>query len=67
MQMKLDELLNDVRPSELIPPDRLLDAIKEQNEKRDTELDYRGCMMPNVNVATLSQGAKVRGSHGSQS
>jgi BTB/POZ domain-containing protein 9 len=57
--MKLDELLNIVRPSMLIQPDRLLDAIKEQSEKRDMDLHYRGCLMPSVNVATQAQGAQV--------
>ena len=40
--MSLDELLNVVRPSALISPDAILDAIKVKNESKDMELNYRG-------------------------
>ena len=40
--MSLDELLNIVRPSNLLAPDFILDAIKTKTESRDMELSYRG-------------------------
>lgn len=40
--MKLDDLLNVVRPSGLVSSDAILDAIKEQNEKKSAHLTYRG-------------------------
>lgn len=40
--MKLDDLLNVVRPSGLVSSDAILDAIKEQHEKKSGELTYRG-------------------------
>ena len=44
--IKLDDLLNTVRPSGLIHSDKILDAIKEQNERRSgrrgMDLPYRG-------------------------
>jgi len=40
--MSLDELLNVVRPSSLLAPDSILDAIKTKTESRDMELSYRG-------------------------
>ena len=40
--MSLSELLNNVRPSNLVSADSILDAIKLKNESRDMELRYRG-------------------------
>ena len=40
--MSLDDLLQRVRPSLLVPADAILDAIKVQTESRNTELSYRG-------------------------
>lgn len=42
--MSLSELLTVVRPTNLIPPDTILDAIAARNQGRDTELQYRGCL-----------------------
>lgn len=36
------DLLNVVRPTGLISPDQILDAIKAKNESRDMDLQYRG-------------------------
>lgn len=36
------DLLNVVRPTTLISPDQILDAIKAKNESRDMDLQYRG-------------------------
>ena len=49
--MKLDELLNDVRSSNLIDSDVILDAIKLKHESNDMSLKYRGVLYPNENVA----------------
>ncbi|KAI1729890.1 f5/8 type C domain-containing protein [Ditylenchus destructor] len=57
--IKLDDLLNIVRPSSLIEADKLLDAISEQSKKRTSDLVYRGILCPMINVAEPSMNAKV--------
>lgn len=42
--MSLTELLNVVRPSGLLSPDAILDAIKIRSESRDMDLNYRGML-----------------------
>lgn len=42
--MSLTELLNVVRPSALLSPDAILDAIKVRSESRDMDLNYRGML-----------------------
>lgn len=42
--MSLAEMLNVVRPSGLLSPDHLLDAIQTRSESRDMELNYRGML-----------------------
>lgn len=42
--MKLEELLNDVRDSNLVSADVILDAIKMKHESNDTTLRYRGVL-----------------------
>jgi len=42
--MSLTEMLNVVRPSGLLSPDQLLDAIKTRSESRDMDLNYRGML-----------------------
>ena len=42
--MSLAEMLNVVRPSGLLSPDDLLDAIKIRSESRDMDLNYRGML-----------------------
>lgn len=42
--MSLTEMLNVVRPSGLVSPDDLLDAIKMRSESRDMDLNYRGML-----------------------
>lgn len=42
--MTLTEMLTVVRPSGLVSPDDLLDAIKTRSEKRDMDLNYRGML-----------------------
>ena len=50
--MKLDEMLNAVRDSNLINSDKILDAIKLKTESNDMSLKYRGVLIPNENIAT---------------
>lgn len=42
--MTLTEMLNVVRPSGLVSPDHLLDAIKTRSESRNMDLSYRGML-----------------------
>ncbi|XP_041109076.1 BTB/POZ domain-containing protein 9 isoform X2 [Polyodon spathula] len=57
--MSLAEMLNVVRPSGLLSPDALLDAIKTRSESRDMDLNYRGMLIPEENIATMKHGAQV--------
>lgn len=57
--MSMNDLLNVVRPTSLVSPDSILDAIKLQTESRDMELNYRGSLIPETNVATQRYGAQV--------
>ncbi|KAG5846831.1 BTB/POZ domain-containing protein 9-like [Anguilla rostrata] len=57
--MSLTEMLNVVRPSGLVSPDDLLDAIKTRSESRDMDLNYRGMLIPEENIATMKHGAQV--------
>ncbi|KAK2535707.1 Btbd9 [Columba guinea] len=57
--MSLTELLNVVRPSGLLSPDAILDAIKIRSESRDMDLNYRGMLIPGENIATMKYGAQV--------
>lgn len=40
--ISLSELLNEVRPSNLVSADAILDALKLRTESRDSDLPYRG-------------------------
>ncbi|XP_052007702.1 BTB/POZ domain-containing protein 9 [Xyrauchen texanus] len=57
--MTLSEMLNVVRPSGLLSPDDLLDAIQTRSESRDMDLNYRGMLIPEENIATMKHGAVV--------
>ncbi|XP_060947402.1 BTB/POZ domain-containing protein 9 [Limanda limanda] len=57
--MTLTEMLNVVRPSGLLSPDDLLDAIKTRSESRNMDLNYRGMLVPEENIATMKYGAQV--------
>ena len=50
--MKMEELLNEVRESNLINSDDILDAIKLKHQSKDMSLKYRGVLNPNENIAT---------------
>ncbi len=47
-----NDLLSVVRNSGLIEADAILDAIDAKNQSRDTDLNYRGCLIPEQNVAS---------------
>ncbi|KAM9798517.1 BTB/POZ domain-containing protein 9 [Neosynchiropus ocellatus] len=57
--MTLTEMLNVVRPSGLLSADDLLDAIKLRSESRNMDLNYRGMLIPEENIATMKFGAQV--------
>ncbi|KAJ9578309.1 hypothetical protein L9F63_005475, partial [Diploptera punctata] len=57
--MSLSELLGVVRPAGLVSPDTILDAIQDRTQARDSELNYRGCLMPDENVAHPRHGTQV--------
>ncbi|XP_029902597.1 BTB/POZ domain-containing protein 9-like isoform X2 [Myripristis murdjan] len=57
--MSLAEMLNVVRPSGLLSPDHLLDAIQTRSESRDMDLNHRGILIPEENIATMKHGAQV--------
>ncbi|XP_061785317.1 BTB/POZ domain-containing protein 9 [Nerophis lumbriciformis] len=57
--MTLTEMLNIVRPSGLLSPDDLLDAIKLRSESRNMDLNFRGMLIPEENIATMKHGAQV--------
>ena len=57
--ISLVDLLNVVRPCDLLSADVILDAIKARNESRDSDLRYRGFLMAEENVATRAHGASV--------
>lgn len=57
--MDLTDLLTVVRPTNLIAPDTILDAIAARNQGKDTELRYRGCLMPEENMAHPNHGTQV--------
>lgn len=50
--MKLEEMLKEVRDSNLFAPDTILDAIKTKTESNNMSLKFRGCLYPNENIAT---------------
>ena len=47
--------MNNVRPSGLVGADVILDAIKEQTEKRDMDLRYRGFLSKEVDIDWIFQ------------
>lgn len=57
--IKLDDLLNVIRPSGLIQPDVLLDAINEQMKKKSSDFIHRGFLATSLNVASTANGASV--------
>ena len=54
-----NDLLNVVRKSSLVSSDAILDAIQSKIESRDTDLKYRGCLIPEENVASKKYNTQV--------
>ncbi|XP_065343465.1 BTB/POZ domain-containing protein 9 [Cloeon dipterum] len=57
--IELPDLLNKVRPTGLINPDAILDAIQNRTAMKNTDLKYRGFMLPKENVAHVKHGTQV--------
>lgn len=57
--ISIPDLLNIVRPTKLLPPDTILDAIQMKSDSKDTDLLHRGYLMAEENVASPRHGAKV--------
>lgn len=57
--ISLPDLLNVVRPCEVVSADVILDAIKARSECRDADLQYRGYQIAEENVASPRHGAQV--------
>ncbi|VDP04760.1 unnamed protein product [Soboliphyme baturini] len=53
--ISLENLLNCVRPSGIVSADDILDTIKTQSEKIDSQLKYRGYSIHDVNVAASNR------------
>ncbi|KAF7996778.1 hypothetical protein HCN44_002424 [Aphidius gifuensis] len=55
----ITDLLNLVRPTGLVSPEAILDAIAARTQTRDSELIYRGRLLVDENVAHPRYGAQV--------
>lgn len=53
------DLFNIVRPSHLFSADAILDAIRMKTESRVNEMNFRGHLVADENVATSRHGAEV--------
>ncbi|CAL7945813.1 unnamed protein product [Xylocopa violacea] len=57
--ISITDLLNVVRTSGLVSPEVILDAIAARTQTRDSDLNYRGRLLIDVNVAHPMHGAQV--------
>ncbi|CAJ0929536.1 unnamed protein product, partial [Mesorhabditis belari] len=57
--ISLRDLLESIRPTNLLSPDAILDAIQEQQQTKPAHLMHRAVIVPNVNIATTSRRAQV--------
>lgn len=57
--ISLHDLFDIVRPSELFSADAILDAIRIKTESRVNEMNFRGHLVPEENIATARHGAEV--------
>jgi len=48
--ISLPDLLSVVRPTKLVPPDTILDAIAARTQTRDADLRYRGCLSESTHL-----------------
>ncbi|CAD6227476.1 GSCOCG00001163001-RA-CDS [Cotesia congregata] len=57
--ISITDLLNIVRPTGLVSPEAILDAIAARTNTRDSELNYRGRLIVDENVARPNYEAEV--------
>lgn len=57
--ISITDLLNIVRPTGLVSPEAILDAIAARTHTRDSELSYRGRLIVDENVARPDYEAEV--------
>ncbi|XP_029650042.1 BTB/POZ domain-containing protein 9 [Octopus sinensis] len=57
--ISIKDLFEVVRPTNLVSPNAILDAIQVIWECRGMDLKYRGFLVPEENIATISHGAQV--------
>ena len=57
--MSITDLLNVVRPTGLVSSENILDAIAARTQTKDSELNYRGRLLVDENVAHPRHGAQV--------
>ncbi|XP_032664988.1 BTB/POZ domain-containing protein 9 [Odontomachus brunneus] len=57
--ISITDLLNVVRPTGLVSSEAILDAISARTQTRDSELEYRGRLLVDDNVAHSMHGAQV--------
>ncbi|XP_032235824.1 BTB/POZ domain-containing protein 9 [Nematostella vectensis] len=58
-QISLHELFHTVRPTKLYSADAILDSIKIKTESRVSEMNFRGHLVKDENIATSSYGTDV--------
>lgn len=57
--ISITDLLHTVRSTGLVSPEVILDAIAARTQIRDSELNYRGLLLVDENVAHPMHGAQV--------
>lgn len=57
--MSISDLLNVVRPTGLISPEVILDAIAANTQTKYLNLNHRGLLLVDENVANARHGAEV--------
>lgn len=57
--ISITDLLNVVRPTGLVTPEAILDAIAARTHTRDSELNYRGRLLVDENIAHPDYDADV--------
>ncbi|KAJ8670742.1 hypothetical protein QAD02_002001 [Eretmocerus hayati] len=57
--ISVSDLLNIVRPTALVSPEAILDAIAANTQTKNLQLNHRGLLLRNENVAHTRHGAQV--------
>lgn len=57
--ISVSDLLNTVRPTGLVSPEAILDAIAANTQTRNFQLNHRGYLLIDENVAHSCHGAQV--------